>query len=211
MIAPPTVPELLRTYPVGPLIPIDAARGAVLALVRGGRHGTEVLLIERTRRSDDPASGQVALPGGTVNPDDASLEATALRECEEEVGIGADDLAEPPHFVRVGRVFVHQLPIAIFLAPLRDGARPPRRASPDEVAETFWFPLRHLWPAQPALVESQVGPREVDATLYEGRVLWGFTRKSLVDIASLVPPERPHAARIRGPPAPASVPSPERP
>ena len=210
MNASPTVPELLRTYPISSPIPSDAARGAVLALLREGPQGTEVLLIERTRRAEDPASGQVALPGGTVDPSDASLAATALRECEEEVGIGPDDLAEPPHFVRVGRVFVHRMPIAIFLAPLRDGARPPRRASPREVAEVFWFPLRRIHPGRPVRVDSQVGPREVDATHYEGRVVWGFTRKALVDLAALVPPEPVGSRPLPELPAGASPSAPER-
>jgi 8-oxo-dGTP pyrophosphatase MutT (NUDIX family) len=37
-------------------------------------------------------SGQIAFPGGKWETTDSSLKETALRECSEEVGIGADEL-----------------------------------------------------------------------------------------------------------------------
>jgi 8-oxo-dGTP pyrophosphatase MutT (NUDIX family) len=65
----------------------------VTILLRNGRSGVETLLIERTERPTDPASGQVAFPGGRVEESDGALVRTALRELQEEVGLTEGDLA----------------------------------------------------------------------------------------------------------------------
>jgi len=46
-----------------------------------------VLLTRRTDHLQDHA-GQISFPGGRVEPGDADALATALREAEEEVGLG---------------------------------------------------------------------------------------------------------------------------
>jgi len=46
-----------------------------------------LVLIRRTKRKDDKHSGEMGFPGGKTEPQDRSPEVTALRECEEELGI----------------------------------------------------------------------------------------------------------------------------
>ena len=56
------------------------------------KEGTWHVLLTR-RNADLPEhSGQVAYPGGRVDPEDPSLEATALREAEEEIGLNPADV-----------------------------------------------------------------------------------------------------------------------
>lgn len=185
----PHLTEVLGRFPVARNVSLDFARAAALAVLRERADDVEVLLIQRTERSNDPASGHVALPGGRVEPADEGLERTALRECEEEVGIGASDLAEPVRFVGVGRAFQSQLPVGVFAAPMAARARPPRPASRAEVAEVFWLPRSTLLPARAVERSTQVGTRTVEATVFEGHVLWGFTRRVLLDLFEMDPPQ----------------------
>lgn len=69
------------------LLPVYRDAGGVLRIV----------LVRRTQRGQH--AGQLALPGGNREPQDADLVATALREAHEEIGLSPDDvqvLAELP-------------------------------------------------------------------------------------------------------------------
>ncbi len=68
-------------------------------------HGdrTGVLLTQRTAAMRTH-SGQIAFPGGAVDPDDPSIEAAAMREADEEIGLSPSAI-EPvgrlPHYLTV--------------------------------------------------------------------------------------------------------------
>jgi len=47
----------------------------------------DLILIRRTKSDKDKHSGEMGFPGGKVDKEDSSLKDTALRECEEELGI----------------------------------------------------------------------------------------------------------------------------
>ena len=76
--------------------PLDSDLGAALltdhlvpaAVLVAFLQGTEpaVLLTKRTAHLNKHA-GQVSFPGGRIDPDDASPEAAALREADEEIGL----------------------------------------------------------------------------------------------------------------------------
>lgn len=63
---------------------------AVLVVFCMREEGPKLVLIRRG--GSGVYGGQIALPGGKAEPVDSSPLATALRETEEEIGIGADSI-----------------------------------------------------------------------------------------------------------------------
>jgi 8-oxo-dGTP pyrophosphatase MutT (NUDIX family) len=59
----------------------------VLCLFYPDEKGKTHFVLIRRQVSTGPHSGQVAFPGGRKDPDDYSMAETALRECEEEIGV----------------------------------------------------------------------------------------------------------------------------
>lgn len=176
--APATLDGLLTRFPAAEP-PTSLAGAAVSIVLREGAGGVETLLIERAINPRDAASGQVAFPGGRVAATDGSLLATALRELDEEVGLSAGDLVGPTHFVGTEYAARFGLRIGVFATRLALDARPPSARSPQEVAEVFWLPRSALLTTERVGRETGIGAAEVNATLYDGHVLWGFTRRVL--------------------------------
>ncbi len=139
----------------------------------------EILLIERAERDSDPASGQVALPGGHVAEEDRNLAQTALRELAEEVGLDSSDLAGDLRFVNTEHARRFGLNIAVFAGALGPTPRAAYARSTEEVAHVFWLPRSALDRTQRVHRETGRGLIEVPASVHEGHVLWGFTRRVL--------------------------------
>lgn len=181
-------------------IPLDgqARRAAVALILRVGvGDAVELLMIERAAYEGDPWSGHIALPGGRQEPEDRSLEATAIRETREETAI---DLARDGLMLgrlddlQPGSVVLPRLVITPFVAVLGgNGAFGDVVMSlSSEVADAFWVPvdaLRDPSASREIVLELTSGPRRVQSFQHSGHTIWGLTERILRQFLSLLEPK----------------------
>ena len=120
--------------------PLQPRIAAVLVLAYPKQGEPHIVLTKRSETVADH-KGQISLPGGAWEKDDADLEVTALREAEEEVGVrGAD--------IRVlGRLEDVYVPVSNFLIAPYVGVlhyAPSFRPDPFEVAHVIEVPIQGL-------------------------------------------------------------------
>jgi 8-oxo-dGTP pyrophosphatase MutT (NUDIX family) len=172
-------------------------RAAVALVLRGGTEGAELLVIKRSEAERDHWSGHLALPGGRAEPEDESLEATAVRETFEEVGI--DLRAGGEVLARLGTVTpqspgVPRISVTPFLtvAPREFHAgvvAPETLELSGEVAAAFWVPVDELKRGGRSAVFRMAFAgveREWPAYPSEHGMIWGITERILTEFLSLV-------------------------
>ncbi|MEZ2189705.1 CoA pyrophosphatase [Corynebacterium sp. CCM 9204] len=161
-----------------------ARRAAVLMLFSGTEVSAElpndagILLTHRssTMRSH---SGQIAFPGGRVDPGDANAVDCALREAWEETGLdrtSTTPLAQLDDVhIRASGYPVHPI-VAYWHTRTPVGV-----VSPDEADEVFEVPLMHLTDPANRLTVGWNNWRGTAFTI-DGFLIWGFTA-GLLDAA----------------------------
>jgi 8-oxo-dGTP pyrophosphatase MutT (NUDIX family) len=171
-------------------VPSAHSRLAAVAAVFRVVDEPELLFIKRSDHEGDPWSGHMAFPGGRLEPGDASLEMTAVRETFEELALDLtqgkligrlDDLAPrnralPPIIIR---------PFVAIVAP--DVVFSPS----EEVAATFWVPLsilRH----EDTQAEHEMTINGVRARFpgfrVEQHIVWGLTERIVRQLLPLCDP-----------------------
>jgi 8-oxo-dGTP pyrophosphatase MutT (NUDIX family) len=161
---------------------------AVLVLVAPGRDGSAVVILTERATYDGVHSGEVSFPGGKVEPEDPDLEATALREAAEEVGLdgGAAQVEV------LGRLDELRIPVSRFsISPILAVARvrPSLEPAPAEVARIIEAPLAAFLPGAPIeIVERQVRewPLRYGGYRIEGLHVWGATARILGQLGAVI-------------------------
>ena len=167
-----------------------APRAAVAIVLRDGVTGVELLLIRRAEHERDPWSGHVGFPGGRAEPEDASLEVTAVRETAEETGI---DLARNAQLL--GRLddlpaLAKGKPVDLVIAPFVFRLLRPAEGTPSrEVVSLHWLPLATLLdPAvrAPLDVQHEGATVRLPSLRAGGLVIWGLTHRMFANFAELL-------------------------
>ena len=157
---------------------------AVLAAIteRGGENGGEpgVLLLHRPSNMRSHP-GQIAFPGGKIDPGETAIEG-ALREAHEELGI------DPGKVRVIGTSDVYRTHSGFEITPVL-GIIPPDIEivpNPTEVAQWFEAPLGHvLDPANHVgqWVEWEGSMRAYYEIMWQEHQIWGVTAALLVNLS----------------------------
>lgn len=160
---------------------MDAPMQAAVLIAVTERPAPGVLL---TRRTDTLSRhpGQVAFPGGRIDPGDSGPVAAALREAEEEIAL-------PVGAVRVVGVADRYRTITGFEVTPVIGVIPPDlvlKPSEAEVAAVFEVPLDFILDSAnhlEATVEFQGRNRHYYEILWDGHRIWGATAAMIVNLS----------------------------
>ncbi|MCJ2036565.1 CoA pyrophosphatase [Methylobacterium sp. J-068] len=148
-------------------------RAAVLVPVVPRGDGLRVLFTVRASHLRDH-SGQIAFPGGKIDPGDATPAEAALREAQEEVGLMAESIRV------LGYLDPYLSATGFLVLPVLGLVDPAARLSvnPQEVAATFEAPLIHLLDRSERRIEQAVWrgrQRRYYAITYGEFRIWGVT------------------------------------
>ncbi len=147
----------------------------VIGIFRTAPHG--IIFVERAAHLRDHP-GQIGLPGGSVHPEDRDLEATALRELREEVGIAPERVTIVARLPTLHQRVVNKFDVTPFVAVIEPGEL---TLDASETAGVFVVPLRTV--LDEGLREESVEFRGVQVRSlvldYEQRRIWGLTARIL--------------------------------
>lgn len=160
------------------------AQAAVLLALTNVEDDPQVLLTRRASHLSSH-SGEVSLPGGKYDPEDLTLERTALRETWEEIGL-------EPHLVEIiSPLSLRATRQGMNVAPYVGIVPDELDLTPnyDELDAIFRMPLRFLLEDRRLRTDKFIRDGYTfwsPAYDFEGFEVWGFTARLLVEFLNQV-------------------------
>lgn len=168
-------------------IPENAIEAGVLLLLQKTASDISTILIERVTHERDKHSGQISFPGGRKDLVDPDIEACALREAEEEIGV----LRERVNVL--GRLTDLYIPVSGFLVSPVVGLVEDQIElipQPTEVAAVLQVPLSILFTkeirqAKDLKIREGFVLKNVPYFEIQGKVVWGATAMMLNEFITI--------------------------
>lgn len=150
----------------------------LIPLIEKKENDLWVMLTRRATHLHDHG-GQISFPGGRVDLMDSSRIETALREMEEEVGIGREKIEI------LGTLPEYRTTTGYRITPVVAVVRPPFtvKIDPMEVAEVFEVPFSYLMTAENyqrrRIDLPEIKGRTIYTVPYKEYMIWGATAEML--------------------------------
>jgi 8-oxo-dGTP pyrophosphatase MutT (NUDIX family) len=167
--------------------PENAIKSGVLILIYPGRENPQPTFVVTLRPTYDGVhSGQISLPGGRYESIDNTLNQTALRETNEEVGV------DPAQVTIIGQLTELFIPPSNYIVQPFVGftsSTPVFLPQPEEVAEIIEIPLTKLLDDENmGIKEITVGSNQytTPSFLIDGTIIWGATAMILNEFKEIL-------------------------
>jgi 8-oxo-dGTP pyrophosphatase MutT (NUDIX family) len=170
-----------------------ATRAAVALILRdsSAAAGLELLFIRRAEHERDPWSGHIGFPGGRAEAQDASVDATAVRETLEETGLDLERDGARLGALDDVQAMARGRPVDLVIAPRVFRLRGSFAGTPShEVVSLHWLPLERLLAPETRSTFPYThdgAALELPCLRIDGLVIWGLTYRmfqSLVELLS---------------------------
>lgn len=164
-----------------------AKRAGVLCLFYPALDGETRFMLILRKTYKGVHSAQIGFPGGKVEPEDTSIEKTALRETEEEVGVPTQDISV---LKKLTEIYIP--PSNFFVQPFIGIAEntPLFKAQKSEVEALVEVPLAEFLNddvcVHKPLKTSYAEEIKVPAFELQGHIVWGATAMMLNEVRALL-------------------------
>ncbi|MGE0018525.1 MAG: CoA pyrophosphatase [Draconibacterium sp.] len=173
-----------RKLTAGPHELKNAKHSGVMLLLLTVENELHALLIKRTEHMKYHA-GQVAMPGGRVEPGETAME-SALRETWEEIGINSDKIEIlgklSDLYVQVSRFVIH--PFVGWIEDINT-----LNINKNEVEKIIAFPLKKMnTQIDETEINTITGTIKVPCFKFDDEIIWGATSMILMEFYDLIKP-----------------------